>query len=770
MLSSKLPHSTSPLAPAAQSTTPAEFDFGFDAGAAPPRSAQKVAPSSGNPPDDDDDSFGLLGSSTSYPTHRTESFPPVQAAVDDFDLLGAFSQPAPPPRAASPPRRSPALQSSAPHTRSSSPPPHILGQMVEMGFSIPQARAALGATVKPSGEWDLEAAIDVLAEQVKVDEARLADQRRRDEEEWGAPRRKKTDYERDDDDRPPERPRQRPAEEEAPRPATGRRAREAAARQKQEEATAQRKVQDQANELLNQASRIGFSMFKSANAYWETSKATIQKALDEAALPEGGAGDKGKTRARATDGQVPGKPKWWREGMDLDEEDAAPPASAHPRPSGSKQPIEQPPPTLFQDSDHEDEAPIDDVLPQRPEARQRPAERQAPAPPPSAAANGAESYVSPWRRPKPAAAPVVAAPKRSPSPLAPTPNSQPRRTPSPQPPRPPRAAVPVSEAQLASATAHKNKGNELFKLGRFGDADAAYSLAIAALPTGTLVLVPLYNNRAAARLKNGDERSAAEDCTEAISIILGPTGKVDFGGLDRELLPSEAKDLNLRDQLSKALSKRAKAYEATEKWAKAAEDWATLLQGGEAVARSAGGSKLVSEGAVRCRKMVENGGHDPQTAASQRLAASGHVSAVSARRAPAAARPTTPKPKPAVVASGDAVRALKAAGAAAEAEDDLRLQLKDSVDARISTWKGGKETNLRALIASLDSVLWPELGWKTVGMHELISEGQLKVRYVRAIGKVHPDKVSPGRLASVQLMLTGGPYSSTSRIRQSNSA
>ena len=46
------------------------------------------------------------------------------------------------------------------------------------------------------------------------------------------------------------------------------------------------------------------------------------------------------------------------------------------------------------------------------------------------------------------------------------------------------------------------------------------------------------------------------------------------------------------------------------------------------------------------------------------------------------------------------------------------------------------------MIASLDKVLWAELGWAAVGMHELISEGQLKVRYVRAIGKLHPDKVS----------------------------
>jgi len=53
-----------------------------------------------------------------------------------------------------------------------------------------------------------------------------------------------------------------------------------------------------------------------------------------------------------------------------------------------------------------------------------------------------------------------------------------------------------------------------------------------------------------------------------------------------------------------------------------------------------------------------------------------------------------------------------------------------------------KEANIRALIASLETVLWPELGWVKVGMHELVTPSQVKIRYTKAIAKVHPDKVS----------------------------
>ena len=81
------------------------------------------------------------------------------------------------------------------------------------------------------------------------------------------------------------------------------------------------------------------------------------------------------------------------------------------------------------------------------------------------------------------------------------------------------------------------------------------------------------------------------------------------------------------------------------------------------------------------------------------------------------------------------------ANEAAEAEDQARADLKDSVDARLVAWRAGKENNLRALIASLDTVLWPALGWQKVGIHELVSPGQVKVRYTKAIAKLHPDKV-----------------------------
>ena len=69
----------------------------------------------------------------------------------------------------------------------------------------------------------------------------------------------------------------------------------------------------------------------------------------------------------------------------------------------------------------------------------------------------------------------------------------------------------------------------------------------------------------------------------------------------------------------------------------------------------------------------------------------------------------------------------------------------DGVDARLSSWKNGKEENIRALLTNLDTVLWDEMvksdrAAVKVGMHELVMPAQVKMRYMKVVARVHPDK------------------------------
>ena len=86
-----------------------------------------------------------------------------------------------------------------------------------------------------------------------------------------------------------------------------------------------------------------------------------------------------------------------------------------------------------------------------------------------------------------------------------------------------------------------------------------------------------------------------------------------------------------------------------------------------------------------------------------------------------------------------ALNKLRKVTDAAEAENQQRHELKDAVDGRLID---GKEANLRALLASLENVLWPEPGWTKVGMHEVITPAQKRSTSAASMATSVPVKVS----------------------------
>lgn len=61
---------------------------------------------------------------------------------------------------------------------------------------------------------------------------------------------------------------------------------------------------------------------------------------------------------------------------------------------------------------------------------------------------------------------------------------------------------------------------------------------------------------------------------------------------------------------------------------------------------------------------------------------------------------------------------------------------------QILDWIEGKERNIRALLSTLNTVLWDgETRWKAVSMADLVTPDQVKKYYRRAVLVVHPDKV-----------------------------
>lgn len=433
-------------------------------------------------------------------------------------------------------------------------------------------------------------------------------------------------------------------------------------------------LQNQADKLLAQAGELGLSLF---NRMREGSKRVQQVYLENFAESSASAEKDNKKKV----------PKWMQQGSD----------------------------EHFRDPELEHDVFWDEATPQPSQPQSQPPVQRPPpignVPTPTA------PYVSRFRRGKVNTADLLSTTQqetaRWENPTSILRESQP---PTPQ---PRQNVISASLSSISQSQSHKASGGEKFKLGQYGEAETAYTRAIECLPSGHLLLVHLYNNRALARMKTGDYAGAIDDSGVAIGIIgegwrpgheLPITKQEDGAGVD------------LGDGLTKAWKRRAEALEGKEKWEEAKKDWEKVA-GAEWVAQNIRSEGV--RGAGRCRRMV---GQATGSQPAPKLVVRG--TAVSQ---PAIRRGPTPP--------SEALSKLREANNAAEAEDQAKYELKDVVDNKLLAWKGGKETNIRALLASLDSILWPKLGLQKCSMADLVTPSQVKIRYTKAIAKVHPDKV-----------------------------
>ncbi|KAG8959445.1 hypothetical protein FRC03_007976 [Tulasnella sp. 419] len=731
--SSSASSTSKPAQPSTTSTKSAAVTvWDFDLLAAPSTTgkSQSPKPTTSTPPkpSTSDDLFGDFDAFTSAPPSsqpakgRSRTPPRSQSPGDfdfgdrddvsglldggdasDDDILGALSKPvgearreasrSPQPRSTESReedlRHSPPLPQRKP--RSSSPPPHILGQIIEMGFSIQQARVALAAT---DTGVDVQAALDILLNQGGGDER---EPQGRPPNERSRNRERERDRDIDEDEE-----RARQEAERRRRRRQGPTRSEIRDEEPKDENDSVVQIADQADKILAQASEIGLNMFSKANAFWKSTKETAAKAYEE--------------RMKAANSGGPstnGRPRWM---MDAEEE------GNRPQPPRERDSERRPQRQTggFRDDTEDREEP---VLPPRPK-QQTSAPRRAQEPPAQTikqrTANLFDSegggYVSPARRKKPTTS--SAAPSTSVPVAAPTP-----------PPRPKKPRVTCPPSTLAASTTHRTKATESYKLGQYAVSETSFTSAIDLLPEKHLALVPLWNNRAMTRLKIGDHSGAVSDCTSVLELVgtdyrfgdEGPNATNDADGAG----------VSHGEALVKAVSRRAAAYEMAEKWDKAKDDWELLL--GNGANWGPAGVKSRAEavrGLERCRKMTGV------------VASGGDAQPVEQSRPKPAPKPVVRKQTSASTAPSVAVTRLKEANASVEAEEVERANLKDTVDARLIAWKGGKETNIRALIASLDNVLWAELGWVKVGMAELVTPQQVKIRYMKAIAKLHPDKTA----------------------------
>ncbi|OAL45181.1 hypothetical protein IQ07DRAFT_684148 [Pyrenochaeta sp. DS3sAY3a] len=690
--------------------------------------------------DDDDDMFGLkqLGQKPS-----ASPAPPPAENNDDEDILGLLGKPVSEfqrqerrievEEERQAPERGPSSSPQNAHDKA-------VAELVDMGF--PADRSAIALATTESG-LDVQTAVGWLLNQAHA-EAKQKTQNRSQTPSRRTP---------DEFDEGPRRGSSRPGGRDDSREARSGGSKPAWMRDEEARSrSGQRRPdgQSQEKDVTQMASDIGNTLFKSANSLWKTGRKQVQKAMSDFQQEGDSNVPKWMRDAQAAEA-APRSSRTQRTEQAATDEAMMLEGNGRPtRPSRSgeaRHAVEPLPVRQRRDQDRTNNGVPDRFSSQSPSQRQQPppvdkrpatrltreeVEKQSP-----------QAYVSPARRKKATPQPQVDlfSPEPTPPPkssrqFSPAQSNNPflqaastpkARSPAvtPPPPRPsapPRRIPPVSSSALNTSASDRQKGSEAFKRGDYSAAHVAYSSALGPLPQSHPVTIIVLCNRALTNIKVGDPKAAIADADAALAIIgvsRGEGERISPGGLEA--------DKDMKEFYGKALMRKAEALENMEKWSDAHKVWKEAVQVGV-------GGAVSIQGRNRCEKAA-SGSNDSSAP-------------VAAKRPAPVRKPAPPKPSALSDLGGgptkdsEAVKRMKAANAAAEKADDEKFALTDQVDAKLVAWKGTKSDNLRALLGSLDKVLWEEAGWKKVNMGDLVMPNKVKIIYMKAIAKVHPDKIS----------------------------
>lgn len=696
---------------------------------------------------------------------------PTNNMVDDDDILGDLARPVSelPPRPQPTPQTRPQELEEMPSMGSkpnTDPRDPVIAEIMDMGFTAAQAKRALYETesldVRTAVGWLLEDAHKKnrpTSSQPMPRSGSGQGQRGRHPNEMGDVQRRRREEGRDDSSAP------------------------AWARDRSRDP-------DGEKDLGALAQEIGGTLFKSANSLWNTGKKKVEKAIAEF-----------QAEGSASDGGDPNMPKWMRdqqieasiptrgrergsrfhednvapmqrvqnfpelslteEAMMLEAGSGPPPRrkqgmdtssrSPSATPSGlglsEKEMIHRKQQHALEQAIHEKERELRERERSKPLSGSIPnSERNRKLTREAVEEDSAAQYVSRNRRrppPPPASSnPKPATPEpprgdllfdggsapreksrnpfqqRYPTPT-PTPHHQaptPAHPPAPNRVVPQRPNIHLSSSAQQTSTSARIKGSEAFKRGDYTLALTYYTTSLSPLPEAHNLRIVVLSNRALCNLKLGDPKSALSDCEEVLSIIGPGRGK-------DETIMLDGANKDMKEFWGKTITRKAEGLEQLEKWVDAGATWTLAVESGV-------GGAVAAAGRRRCESAMR-----PKPASKPANLSSSSSSQSNQARHPPPRKAVGPH------VDAQAVKALRQANAAADRVEDEKLALHDSVEARIGAWKAGKEGNLRALLGSLDTVLWEGSGWKKVGMGDLLMPGRCKVVYMRGISKVHPDKV-----------------------------
>ena len=293
--------------------------------------------------------------------------------------------------------------------------------------------------------------------------------------------------------------------------------------------------------------------------------------------------------------------------------------------------------------------------------------------------------------------------------------------------RTPGGLIPYNKPSMPFGIA-REEGAAAFKSGDFPQALECYQEALQFLSTDHPFRILMYSNLATVFEKLGNSRDQLSACTSGLDMI--STLCKDVSLLDDLMLEPHK---SLKKFWIKLNIRRAEALEQLEKFQDSFKVYDELLKHGVS-------SKPIMDGRRRC------------------------LSVMQPKRKPAVERPVSATHRlsnstvtPKLYRESETLRRVKRQEDAEEKEKEEMFRLHDKVEGLLQGWSNGKTDNIRALLSSLHEILWPDLHWRPVSMTDLVLDKKVKITYLKAVAKVHPDKLG-NNVTTEQKMIANGVF------------
>lgn len=263
----------------------------------------------------------------------------------------------------------------------------------------------------------------------------------------------------------------------------------------------------------------------------------------------------------------------------------------------------------------------------------------------------------------------------------------------------------LSQLERISYQDYNTTAQQQYKTGHYDLALESYTKSLNCLPVTHPLRLVAMANMMICQLKTGDYNSAIK-LTDSFDDFI-PTN------LETTIPGSNGK--SYKDIWGKIVSRRAESYEHKESYEKALECYLELINRGVT-------SQAILRGRTRCDKIV-----NPDKFKT-------------AKKTPTPARTPTPTVTPTANSSAP-VQRLKKQNDDLAKEEDLKVKLYDQVQIKINNWKADKPNDIRHLLSTFQDIITWNDNWKPVPTTDLVMPKRVKITYMKAVARIHPDKI-----------------------------